>query len=282
MILELLSEELKIILHALPGFCGQAKNLHSRPNRFDAPAGGLPVELDCLGQLILANDGNIGAVEDGGILQRFVLTFGDRHQYDAQIFSEIVGRGADEIADVLDEQEIEFIDIPSLQGILHHGCFEMAQGAGGDLLDRGLAAGETHCVIFGGEITHQRRYAVFWLQQGQSFLQEGGFAGAGTRHQADYEDSGASKLLTQSARDDVILLQDIAPDFDETRLAHSCTSRAKTSSSLPCRMSMVGVPHSGHKKDCTDCSTRVSWHRGQNTVTGTSSTIRRDPASGVS
>ena len=45
---------------------------------------------------------------------------------------------------------------------------------------------------------------------------------------------------------------------------------------------MLGVLHSGHEKDCTEPSTRVSLHREQNTTTGTSSTINRDPASGVS
>src|SRR5678810_80751 len=45
---------------------------------------------------------------------------------------------------------------------------------------------------------------------------------------------------------------------------------------------MVGTPHSGHVNDCTELSTRFSLHCAQKIVTGTSSTIRREPCNGVS
>src|ERR1700739_1046337 len=47
-------------------------------------------------------------------------------------------------------------------------------------------------------------------------------------------------------------------------------------------MSMVGAPHSGQAKSCTDGNSRSAWQCAQNTITGTSSTISCDPCRGVS
>ena len=75
-------------------------------------AGGREIEFDGFGQVHFGDDGNVGGVEDGWIFQRLVFAFGDRKQDQAEILAQIVGGGADQIADVLDEQEIELIELP--------------------------------------------------------------------------------------------------------------------------------------------------------------------------
>ena len=75
--------------------------------------GGGGVELDSLGQVELGDGGDVGAIEDGGIFEGFVVTLGDGEENEAQIFAEIVGRGADEIANIFDEEEVERADVPT-------------------------------------------------------------------------------------------------------------------------------------------------------------------------
>src|SRR5277367_3972569 len=80
----------------------------------------------------------------------------------------------------------------------------------------------------------------------------------------------------------VVLLQHILSDFNQAGFgAHSCISNATTSSSLPCTISEHGVPHSGQQNNCTELRGRCAWQLGQKITTGTSSTTRREPCSGV-
>ena len=79
---------------------------------------GRGVELDSFGQVELGDYGDVRAMEDGGIIERFVFAFGDREENEAQVFAQIIGRGADEIADIFDEEKIERADLPIAQSIL--------------------------------------------------------------------------------------------------------------------------------------------------------------------
>jgi len=89
-----------------------------------------PVKLDGGGKIHLRENRDIAAVEEGRILQWFVIAFGDRLEDEADIFSQIVGGWAGEIADVFDEQEIEVGKVPAFEAGLHHGGLEMTESAG--------------------------------------------------------------------------------------------------------------------------------------------------------
>ena len=59
--------------------------------------------------------------------------------------------------------------------------------------------------------------------------------------------------LSQLARDDVVLLENVLPDLDQAGFRiHDSISMATSSSSLPWRMSGVAVPHSEQENSCTE------------------------------
>src|SRR5580692_3691598 len=73
--------------------------------------------------------------KDAGVLQRLVFAFRDAEHNHLRVFAEIVAGGADQVTYVLDKQEIERLEIPSLQVFLYHAGVEMACSGGGDLPD---------------------------------------------------------------------------------------------------------------------------------------------------
>ena len=54
-------------------FRREGQNRHAGPDGPDIFVGGRGVELDGLGQVELGDYGDVRAIEDGGILERFVL-----------------------------------------------------------------------------------------------------------------------------------------------------------------------------------------------------------------
>jgi hypothetical protein len=90
-------------------------------------------ELDRLDEINFRDDGEIRGVEDGRVLGRLVLALGDGEEHDAQVFAEVIARRADEIPNVLDEQEIQFGEIPLVDRPIDHLRVKVAHGAGCDL-----------------------------------------------------------------------------------------------------------------------------------------------------
>ena len=109
------------------------------------------------GEVGLGDDGNVRAVEYCRILQRLVFTLGDRKQNKPKVLAQIVGRGADQVADIFDEQKIQLAQVPAGEGVLDHGRFQMANRAGDDLFDGSQAAGKASCVVFRGQVADQGR-----------------------------------------------------------------------------------------------------------------------------
>src|SRR5580704_15986661 len=165
---------------------------------------------------------------------------------------------------------------------MHYGSFEVTESTGSDFLERGLAARQSKCIILGSKVTHQRCHSIVWTKERESPFEECGFAGAGTGDKAHDEHSGGPKTVAKNPSDDVILLEHILSDFDQTGFgAHSCISKATTSISLPCTISEHGVPHSGQQNNCTERRACCARQLGRTLTTGTSSITRREPCSRV-
>jgi hypothetical protein len=56
---------------------------------------------------------------------------GNEHQ--AQVLAQIVNGRTDQIADVLDKQEIQILQVPEIKRLLDHLSIQLADGAGGNL-----------------------------------------------------------------------------------------------------------------------------------------------------
>src|SRR5262249_51646468 len=110
---------------------------------------------------------------------------------------------------------------------------EVTKSSCRDLFDRSLTASQACRVVISRQITDKSCDSESWLQLSHDFLQKRRLPRSRAGNQAHDEHTGSSKLLPQSPRDHIILLQDIPAHFDQPRPAHSSTSNANTSSSFP-------------------------------------------------
>jgi hypothetical protein len=91
--------------------------------------------------------------------------------------AKIKGSRADQVADVLDKQDIQLIQIKGLSGMHHHMGIQMAAGTGIDLLDRHAGGGDPAGIVVGLLVTLDHRAAVTTGQISQGTLQQGGLTG---------------------------------------------------------------------------------------------------------
>ena len=161
------------------------------------------VKLHRAEQVDLVDQHQIGAMETGGVLERLVLALGHRNHHHPQAFAQVVGGGANQVADIFNHQQLQGLqrEACGLQ-LLHapgdRASLQMAGLAGADL-DCGQASSpEPPGVVVGGQIAddHGHRSAgagargvstrvrpgVAWPVAGQP-LQQGGLAGARRRKQ---------------------------------------------------------------------------------------------------
>ena len=75
-----------------------------------------------------------GPGENHRVFGGFVVAFGDREDGDFIRFAEVKGRGTDEVADVLDENQIEAVDGELVKGVANLRRGQMAGAVGIDLV----------------------------------------------------------------------------------------------------------------------------------------------------
>ena len=179
------------------------------------------VEADRFGEIDLGDHGEVGAVEDGRILERLVLALGHRQQHDAQVLAEVVARRTDEVADVLDEEHVERREVPAVERRTDHPGFQVTHGPGGDLAHGRAAAAQPQGIVVGREVADQRgdpRAGAAQVAEGS--FEEGRLAGSRTGHQVDDEDAGGGIAAAQLAGQQVVLLQDPLADLNDSGLHH--------------------------------------------------------------
>src|ERR1051326_3128386 len=96
-------------IHAGTRFRRNLKYLHSRARRLDVPMCGITIKLDNPCKIRLGDDCDVCCVEDGWILQGLVITLCNRQQHNAKRFPKIVTGRANEIADVLDQENFDLL-----------------------------------------------------------------------------------------------------------------------------------------------------------------------------
>jgi hypothetical protein len=126
--------------HALARAGGELEHRGAGRHLAHAVERALAVEADDLGDVDLVDHHRVGVLEDARVLQRLVLALGDRQQRDAQVLAEVPRGRAHEVADVLDDEHVEAVEVELVDGARHHLGLEVADGAGDDL-HRGRAGG---------------------------------------------------------------------------------------------------------------------------------------------
>jgi hypothetical protein len=69
------------------------------------------------------------------------------------MLTEIKTRRADEIADILDEDDIDAVEVHVVQSRVHHVCVEVAGATGADLYGGYALLADAYGVVFGFQIT---------------------------------------------------------------------------------------------------------------------------------
>ena len=83
-------------------------------------------------EIDLREQHEIGLAEHHRVLERLVLALGHREHHDVGGLAEVVDGGADQVADVLDEEVVELAPRQVVQRVVHHLRVEMARRAGRD------------------------------------------------------------------------------------------------------------------------------------------------------
>src|SRR6185436_16779281 len=182
-------------------------------------------------QIDLGDDRHIRRIDDRRILERFVLAFRNRKQDRAKILPEVITGRADEIAHVLDEQEIEWFREPILHGPLNHGGIEVTDRSRRDLTHGSVAARQTRRVVVRSEIADQSAHMQIPIQRSEHLLKEHRLAGPWAGHNADDERSCFTETRAQFPGEKIVLFQHTLAHFDKAGLHHS-TSTPTTSRSV--------------------------------------------------
>jgi hypothetical protein len=140
---------------------------------------GFLVKFNRLSEIHLCDDSYVCAVEDRGVLQGLIFSFCNGEENEAKIFSEVIGRRADKIAYIFNEEKVELADVPSVERVVDHRGFEVAESPGRYLLHGGLTTRQPNCVVLGSQVTNQGGYAVLWAQESERLFEKGCLARTG-------------------------------------------------------------------------------------------------------
>src|ERR1035441_1816476 len=211
-----LEQKLAPLVEALPGL---GRRLNDPRIGGDAPDVGqcrVAVVTAGLGEIDLADEDHVRRLEHGRILQRLVFALGDRQQHDAQVLPQIVGGRTDEIADILDDQEVEVFQVKGLQGAAHHFRFEMADGAGGDLHDGGAGLAQPLRVVVGREVAYDHAGLQLRPQFPHALADKGGLARAGGGKKVQHQQAARAEEAAVALGEAVVLFENRTAHFDSS------------------------------------------------------------------
>ncbi len=175
------------------------------------------VELHVRQEIDLVQDEQVRRMEHVRILERLVLAFGDREDHDLVRFAQIERGGADEIADVFDQQQAAVDRLQRRQRMAHHVRVEVAAPAGVDL--HGGSAGRADAI--GVErgllvaLDHRNRNAAF--ERLDRAHEERRLAGARTRDEVEREDAAVAQRSPVRRRECIVLRKDVLLDLHDAR-----------------------------------------------------------------
>ena len=167
--------------------------------------------------------------EHVGILQRLVVALGDRQDRDLGALTQIPHRRADEVADVLDEQQCRRIgggrvQRQPIERRRDHRRIEMAALAGVDLHGRRTGGADAIGVVAGLLVALDHCERLWWVltpQRADRGHQQRGLARAGARHQVVGRDAMRREVGAVRTRDRVVGAQHVGLEPDGALDAHA-------------------------------------------------------------
>ncbi len=191
--------------------------------------GQVGVEAEVGQQVALVEQHDVGRGEHVGILERLVLALGDRQDGDLVVFAEVEGGRADEVADVLDQEQRFVLGLQALHGVADHVAVEVAALAGVDLQRRHAGGADALGVVGGLLVAFDDVDGDLVLQQLDGLAEQGRLARAGAGDEVEGEDAALVEPGAVGVGVGVVLGQDVLLDLHHARLRHAgdvCAGRA--------------------------------------------------------
>jgi glycosyltransferase involved in cell wall biosynthesis len=105
------------------------------------------------------------------------------------MLAQIEAGWADQIADVLDEKQVDAVEIQPMERLVDQMRVEMASAAGGDLDRRDTLGADAFGVVLGFEIALDHRDAQLLSERFDGCLKQTGLAGTGRGHEVQRQDA---------------------------------------------------------------------------------------------
>jgi hypothetical protein len=153
-----------------------------------------PGEEVCFGD----NKGVAGA-EHLRILAGFVITFRDAEEDNTEMFAEVMGCWADEVADIFDEEDVGVCRGEFGKSVVYECDVEVTSAACGDLL-HGNERSKSIGIAFGCEVTDEDSDVVPAIPVFGSGLEKAGLAGPWGGDEVDNEGTGGGAGLAKLVR----------------------------------------------------------------------------------
>ena len=140
-------------------------------------------------------------LEDAGVLDGLVVALGNREDHDREVLAEVEVDGAYEVADVLDEDDVDGIEahalVEGVNRLFDHVALEMAQTARVDLHGGDTRLLHGHGVDVGGDVALDNGGAVAVAEALVGGEDGGGLARAGAREHVYHVHLVLGKALAQ-------------------------------------------------------------------------------------
>src|ERR1700722_10125346 len=124
-----LPQPIEPIGHADAGAGADWQNRRRRIDLADTVDIRVEIDVQVWHQIDLVEQHYVDGAEHHRVLQRFVVTFGDRINHRLGVFADVEFGRAHQISDVLDNHQVEAGQVQSLQCAVDHGCVEVAFAA---------------------------------------------------------------------------------------------------------------------------------------------------------
>jgi len=123
-------------------------------------------------EIRLGDDGHVRLGEDRRVLERLVLALADRQQDHLEVLAEVIGGRADEVADVLDEQDVGGHQLRLVEGGVDLPGVEVAGAARQDLVSRHPERADAIGIAFGGDVPFDHCAAMAVLESADGGLEQ--------------------------------------------------------------------------------------------------------------
>ena len=209
------------------------------------------VEVEVRKQVDLVDDHELAGPEHQRVLERLVLALGHRAHHHARVLADPELGRANEVADVLDQQQVDLVERQRGDRRAHHIRVEMAlaaeAGAGVQLSHGDVQRGQSVGIHRALDVTFEHADAHAG-QVRHDALEQRRLAGAGRAHEVDDLDPGPVEVRPVGARDRVVGVERVLDDPHLCPMhCASSTSIASTSNSSPLAISTSLPAHEGQR-----------------------------------